>query len=162
LKTVVMDVIKLEPGSDPLGIEMSGIAHIEEKKPLSGDRNLLDLDVTKIETECIDHRYDVKSEMTFEETAAPIVFPVLKSEAEEKSCELDLVKEEVKLEVTAEENEVFIESVAVSHNSGVAKFCENITEEEEGKKYDCDICGMSFSTLQESKLITSYTNATSN
>ncbi|XP_069669695.1 uncharacterized protein [Periplaneta americana] len=68
---------------------------------------------------------------------------MLKSEAEEEFCELDQVKE-VKLEVAAEENEVLTESVAVSHNSGVAKFCENNPEVYDGKKYDCDICGMSF------------------
>ncbi|KAJ4425980.1 hypothetical protein ANN_27606 [Periplaneta americana] len=140
---LVMDVIKMEPGSDPMCIQTSGIADIEEKKPLSEELNLLDLNVNKIKTECIDHRYDVKSEMTFEETAIPIVFPVLKSEPEEGFCELDQVKE-VKLEVTAEENEVSTESLAVSHNSGAAKFCENIPEEYDGKKHDCDICGMSF------------------
>ncbi|XP_069670245.1 uncharacterized protein [Periplaneta americana] len=106
-----MDVIKMEPGSDPMGIHSSGIADVEEKKPLSEEGNLLDLDVTKIKTECIDHGYDVKSEVTFEETAVPIVFPVLKSEAEEEFCELDQVKE-VKLEVTAEENEVLTESMS--------------------------------------------------
>ncbi|XP_069669973.1 uncharacterized protein [Periplaneta americana] len=104
-----MDVIKMEPGSDPMGIQTSGIADIEERKLLSEELNLLDLNVKKIKTECIDHGYDVKSEMTFEETAVPIVFPVLKSEAEEEFCELDQVKE-VKLEVTAEENEVSTES----------------------------------------------------
>ncbi|KAJ4425883.1 hypothetical protein ANN_27509 [Periplaneta americana] len=71
--------------------------------------NLLDLDVTKIKTECIEHRYDIKSEIVFEESAVPIDFPMLKSEAEEEFCELDQVKE-VKLEVTAEENEVLTES----------------------------------------------------
>ncbi|XP_069671071.1 uncharacterized protein [Periplaneta americana] len=105
----VMDVIKMEPGSDPLGIQTSGIADIEEKKPLSEEGNLLDLDVTKIKTECIDHRYDVKSEMTYEEAAVPIDFPIVKNEAEEEFCELDQVKEEINLEVTAEENEVLTE-----------------------------------------------------
>ncbi|XP_069670236.1 uncharacterized protein [Periplaneta americana] len=103
-----MDVIKMEPGSDPMGIQTSGIADVEEKKPLSEEGNLLDVDVTKIKTECIDHRYDIKSEIVFEESAVPIDFPMLKSEAEEEFCELDQVKE-VKLEVTAEENEVLTE-----------------------------------------------------
>ncbi|XP_069669583.1 uncharacterized protein [Periplaneta americana] len=103
-----MDVIKMEHGSDPLGIQTSGISDIEEKKPLSEEVNLLDLNVTKIKTESIDHRYDIKSEIVFEETAVPIEFPMLKSEVEEEFCELDQVKE-VKLEVTAEENEVLTE-----------------------------------------------------
>ncbi|KAJ4425880.1 hypothetical protein ANN_27506 [Periplaneta americana] len=108
ITTVVMDVIKMEPGSDPMGIQTSGIADVEEKKPLSEEGNLLDFDVTKIKTECIDHRYDTKSEIVFEQSAVPIDFPMLKSEAEEEFCELDQVKE-VKLEVTAEENEVLTE-----------------------------------------------------
>ncbi|KAJ4425359.1 hypothetical protein ANN_27974 [Periplaneta americana] len=135
--TVLMDVIKMEPGSDPIGIQTSGIANIEEKKPLSEEANLLDLDVTKIKTECIDHRYDIKSEIVFEESAVPIDFPMLKSEAEEEFCELDQVKE-VKLEVTAEENAVLTES----RNSGVGTFSENIPQQEDAytddKKYDCD------------------------
>ncbi|KAJ4425938.1 hypothetical protein ANN_27564 [Periplaneta americana] len=104
----VMDVIKMEPGSDPMGIQTSGIADIEEKNPLSEEENLLDLDVTKIKTDYIDHGYDMKSEIVFEESAVPIDFPMLKSEAGEEFCELDQVKE-VKLEVTAEENEVSTE-----------------------------------------------------
>ncbi|XP_069669586.1 uncharacterized protein [Periplaneta americana] len=105
-----MDVIKMEPGSDPLGIQTSGIAEIEEKKPLSEEGNLLDLDVTKIKTECIDHRYDMKSEIVFQESIVTVDFPMLKSEAVEQFCELDQVKEEIKLEVIAEENEVLTES----------------------------------------------------
>ncbi|XP_069671047.1 zinc finger protein 235-like [Periplaneta americana] len=148
-----MDVIKMEPGSDPMAIQASGIADIEEKKPLSEEGNLLDFDVTKIKTGCIDHRYDIKSEIVFEESAVPIDFPMLKSEAEEEFCELDQVKE-VKLKVIAEENEVLTESVSVSRNSGVAEFFENIPEEDDGKKYDCDICGLTF--LDSARLKSHY------
>ncbi|XP_069671061.1 zinc finger protein 227-like isoform X3 [Periplaneta americana] len=171
-----MDEIKMEPGSDPMGIQTSCIADVEEKTPLSQEGNLLDLDVTKIKTECIDHRYDVKSEMTYEEAAVPIDFPIVKNEAEEEFCELDQVKEEINLEVTAEENEVLTESVAVSHNSGVATWYENIPKEEDmgtdEKKYDCDsatlrshgvvhsrdkritcdVCGRNFSNLGHLKM----------
>ncbi|XP_069671060.1 zinc finger protein 235-like isoform X2 [Periplaneta americana] len=112
------------------------------------EENLLDLHVTEIKTECMDHEYEVKSEMTFEETALSVDFSIVKNEAEEEFCDLDRVKQEVKLEVTAEENEVLTASVAVSHNSGVATFSENIPQEEymhtDGKKYDCDVCGMCF------------------
>ncbi|XP_069670242.1 gastrula zinc finger protein XlCGF42.1-like [Periplaneta americana] len=92
----------------------------------------------------------MKPEIVFEESAVPIDFPMLKSEAEEEFCELDQVKE-VKLEVTAEENEVLTESVAVSHNSGVPNFCENIPEEYDGKKYVSDISGMSFPNFSKLK-----------
>ncbi|XP_069671066.1 gastrula zinc finger protein XlCGF17.1-like isoform X8 [Periplaneta americana] len=143
-----MDVIKIEPGCDPLAAMTSDNSDVQEKKTLSEEGNLLDLDVTKIKTECVDHRYDIKSEIVFEESAVPIDFPMLKSEAEEEFCELNQVKK-VKLEVTAEENEILAQSVAVSHNSGVATLSENISQDEDlhtdGKKYDCVICGRCFS-----------------
>ncbi|KAJ4425878.1 hypothetical protein ANN_27504 [Periplaneta americana] len=107
---IVMDVIKIEPGCDPLAAMTSDNSDVQEKKTLSEEGNLLDLDVTKIKTECVDHRYDIKSEIVFEESAVPIDFPMLKSEAEEEFRELDQVKE-FKLEVTAEENEVLTESL---------------------------------------------------
>ncbi|XP_069671068.1 uncharacterized protein [Periplaneta americana] len=106
---VVMDVIKIEPGCDPLAAMTSDNSDVQEKKTLSEEGNLLDLDVTKIKTECVDHRYDIKSEIVFEESAVPIDFPMLKSEAEEEFCELNQVKK-VKLEVTAEENEILAQS----------------------------------------------------
>ncbi|KAJ4426022.1 hypothetical protein ANN_27649 [Periplaneta americana] len=64
--------------------------------------NLLDLHVTGIKTECVDQGY----ELQFEETAVPMV----KCEAEEGTCDVDTVKEELKLEITAEEDEFFTES----------------------------------------------------
>ncbi|XP_069670930.1 uncharacterized protein [Periplaneta americana] len=104
-----MNMIKMEPGCNPHCIQTSINSGIEERKPLSEEGNLLDLDVTKIKTECIDHRYDVKSEIPFEENSVPFDFVVVKSEAGEEFCELDQVKE-VKQEVTAEEDEILTES----------------------------------------------------
>ncbi|KAJ4425360.1 hypothetical protein ANN_27975 [Periplaneta americana] len=83
LKTVVMDdMIKMEPEIDTLSIQTSDDADIEEKKPLSEEGNLLDFHVTEIKTEFIDHKCDLKSEMTYEEAAVSVDFPMLKSEAE--------------------------------------------------------------------------------
>ncbi|KAJ4425905.1 hypothetical protein ANN_27531 [Periplaneta americana] len=104
----VMDVIKMEPDVDPLAIQTSGNAEAEVKKPLPEDGNLLDLHVTGIKKERTDHWYELKSEMTYEETAEPRDFPVVKSEAEEGSCKLDPM-EEVKLEVSAQDDEVLTE-----------------------------------------------------
>ncbi|XP_069671139.1 uncharacterized protein [Periplaneta americana] len=104
------DVIKMEPEVDPLSIQTSDDADIEEKKPLSEEGNLLDFHVTEIKTEFIDHKCDLKSEMTYAEAAVSVDFPMLNSEAENNSCEVDEVKEEVKLEGTSEENEVLTES----------------------------------------------------
>ncbi|XP_069671048.1 uncharacterized protein [Periplaneta americana] len=104
-----MDVIKMEPECDPLAIQTSGIADIEDKKPSSEGGNLIHLHVAEIKMECMDDRYEVKSEMPLAETAVAFDLPIVKSEAEEVFCGLDQVKEEVKLEVTAEENEILAE-----------------------------------------------------
>ncbi|XP_069669626.1 uncharacterized protein [Periplaneta americana] len=109
-RAVMDDVMKMEPDSDPLAIETSDNAYTEEGKPLSEEGNLLDFHFTEIKTEYIDHTYDVKSEMTFEEAAVSVDFTIVKNEAEENSCELDEVSDEVKPEVTGEENEVLTES----------------------------------------------------
>ncbi|KAJ4425698.1 hypothetical protein ANN_27894 [Periplaneta americana] len=76
----MMDVIKMEHEIDPLAIERRNNTDIEEQKPLSEERNVLDLQVTGIKTECMDHSYDVKTEMTFDETPVPVHFVVVKSE----------------------------------------------------------------------------------
>ncbi|XP_069669964.1 uncharacterized protein [Periplaneta americana] len=103
-------LMKMEPDSDPLAIQTSDNADTEERKLLSEEGNLLDFHFTEIKTECIDHRYDVKSEMAYEEAAVSVDFPIVKSEAEENSCELDEVSDEGKPEVMGEENEVLTES----------------------------------------------------
>ncbi|XP_069673125.1 uncharacterized protein PF3D7_1120000-like isoform X3 [Periplaneta americana] len=150
-----MEVIKMEREIDPLALERSNNTDIEEQKPLSGEGNVLALQVTGIKRECLDRSYDVqtemtfdetplrvdfpvvkseveeenvldlqmtqlkseyvdkscdlKSEVTFDETPVPIDFPIVKSEIEEEARELNKVKEEVKLEVTEDEDEVFTE-----------------------------------------------------
>ncbi|KAJ4425710.1 hypothetical protein ANN_27906 [Periplaneta americana] len=106
MKCVVMDVIKKEPDIDPLAIHWSDDTDTDEKKPLSEEGNVLDLDVTGIKTECVDHSYDHTSETKVEETAVPTNFVSVKCEAEEELCDSDTVKDELKLDVTAEEDEI--------------------------------------------------------
>ncbi|XP_069673268.1 uncharacterized protein [Periplaneta americana] len=96
-----MDVIKMEREIDPLAIE--------EEKTLSEKGNILDLQLTGIKAECVDHSYDVKTDMTFDETPVPVDFLFMKSEVGEEAREINKVEEEVKLEVTAEEDEVLTE-----------------------------------------------------
>ncbi|KAJ4425666.1 hypothetical protein ANN_27862 [Periplaneta americana] len=124
---VVMDVIKLECGIDPLAKERSNKANIEDEKSFdvrfqlttsvprerayragfismrngarrrgkgptrreSGARvaayaegKIIDLRMTGIKAECMDHGYDVKTEMTFDETPMSVEFPVMKNEDE--------------------------------------------------------------------------------
>ncbi|XP_069669497.1 uncharacterized protein [Periplaneta americana] len=92
-----MDMIKVECEIDPLAIEDSNHTDVEEQKPLSEEGNVLDLQVTGIKTECVDHSYDVKTEKTVDETAVLIDFPVVKSEVEEGNV-LDLHRTEIKAE----------------------------------------------------------------
>ncbi|XP_069670887.1 uncharacterized protein [Periplaneta americana] len=101
-----MDVIKLEPEDDPLAIQTSDTTDADEKKPLSEDGKLVDLHLTEVKTECMDRSFDLKSEITFEETPVPIDFIVVKSEVGDEFCQLDEVDGKVKLEITVEENEV--------------------------------------------------------
>ncbi|XP_069673305.1 uncharacterized protein [Periplaneta americana] len=105
-----MDVIKKEPEIDFLAIKRSNNTDMEDQKPFSEEGNVLDLQVIEIKTECVDHSYDVKTEMTFDETSVQIDFSFVKSEAEEGAHELNTVEEEVKLEIMEEEDEVLTES----------------------------------------------------
>ncbi|XP_069690434.1 uncharacterized protein [Periplaneta americana] len=69
LQLVVIDVIKMEHEFDPLAIERCINSDIEEQKTLSEERNVLD--ITDIKTECMDHSYDVKTEITFDDIPVP-------------------------------------------------------------------------------------------
>ncbi|KAJ4425576.1 hypothetical protein ANN_27771 [Periplaneta americana] len=75
------------------------------------EENELDLHMTEIKLECIDKSYDLKSEITFDETPVPIDYPIVKSEVEAEVREINKVEGEFKLEVTAEEDEVLTERV---------------------------------------------------
>ncbi|XP_069673253.1 uncharacterized protein [Periplaneta americana] len=113
-----MEEIKMEREIDPLAIERSNNTDIEEQKPLSEEGNLLDLQVTGIKRENMDYSNDIKTEMTFDETPVSSSFLFVKTEVEEETCEFNKVEEEVKLEVTAEEDEVFTEGDSF-HSSGL-------------------------------------------
>ncbi|XP_069669476.1 uncharacterized protein [Periplaneta americana] len=138
----VMDVIKVEPNIDPLEKGRSNTTFIEDQRSLSQvvsvEGNSLYLHLTEIKTECMDHSYDLKSEMTFEETPVPIDFPNVKSEAEEEVCDLGKVEKEVKLEATAEEDEVLTESFEVPTS------CDVIAGDEGEKRFKCIVCGKRF------------------
>ncbi|KAJ4425929.1 hypothetical protein ANN_27555 [Periplaneta americana] len=73
--------------------------------------NVLDLHMIGVKTECMDHSYDRESETTFEECPVPIHFPIIKSETEDKALNINKEQDEAKLQVTAEENEVFTEGL---------------------------------------------------
>ncbi|XP_069673470.1 uncharacterized protein [Periplaneta americana] len=99
---VAMEVMKKEPDVDPLSIQWSDNTHTADKKPLSEEGNLLALHLAGIKTECVDHSYDPTSEIKVEEIALPDNIVTTKCKAEEELCNLDTVKDELKLEVTTE------------------------------------------------------------
>ncbi|XP_069670000.1 uncharacterized protein [Periplaneta americana] len=117
MKTECMDhsyEVKSEMAFDksPVPIELSFVkSEVEEG-------TVLGLHMTEIKTECMDHSYDLKSEMTFEESPVPAGFPVMKSEAEDEACEIHKEQDEVELQVTAEENEVFTEGRDIRNQDG--------------------------------------------
>ncbi|XP_069669886.1 uncharacterized protein [Periplaneta americana] len=128
-----MDVIKNEPAVDPLAIQWSDNTDTDEKKPLSEEGNLLDLHVAGIKTERVDHSYDLTSDIKIEETAMPTNFVMTKCKTEEELCHLDTIKDELKVEVTAEENEILTDSFVdiektVSECDGMAGEEDTLTQ----------------------------------
>ncbi|XP_069669297.1 uncharacterized protein [Periplaneta americana] len=102
---VMMAVNKMERQIDPLSIGISKNTDIEEQKPLSQERNVLDLQVTGIKTEYMDRSCNVETEMTFHETPVSKDFPVVKSEVEEGN-DLDLHVTEIKTEYMDPSNDL--------------------------------------------------------
>ncbi|XP_069697173.1 uncharacterized protein [Periplaneta americana] len=84
---VIMDTIKTEPEDDPLAVD----AVLEERNPSPDE-------------ESTDPSYDIKWEVKIEETAVPIIFPVLKCESMAETLGVAAVKQEYQ-----EESEVWTE-----------------------------------------------------
>ncbi|XP_069672796.1 uncharacterized protein [Periplaneta americana] len=97
-----MDAFKKEPEVDPLAIQTSDNTDLEEKKSISEEGNLLDLHVAAIKTECVDQDYDLTSEFKVEQISVGTNFIEAKCKAEEELCDLNTMKDELKLE----ENEI--------------------------------------------------------
>ncbi|XP_069669460.1 zinc finger protein 665-like [Periplaneta americana] len=116
---VVMDVIKTE-AEDTLTRDST--VEEEEEKSLSEEGNLLDLRVSGIKTEC---------DPTFEGTPVPYFYPIIKCEVEERSCDVDTVKVELKQELTANEDEVMSESFADTYDRGIPSQSNCVTEEQD-------------------------------
>ncbi|XP_069704659.1 zinc finger protein 664-like [Periplaneta americana] len=125
-----MDFIKMEPEVDPLAFVTSCNTYIEEKKPLLEKMNLLDLHVTEIKTESLDQSYNNTSEIGYGETSVPTNFSTEKCDSVEWSCDVDTVKEELKLEVTAEQDEVLTEGIGVLHGDTVSSEFSSVCLEE--------------------------------
>ncbi|KAJ4425586.1 hypothetical protein ANN_27781 [Periplaneta americana] len=103
-----------------------------EKKPISEEGNLLDLHVAGIKTESVDHSYDLTSDIKVEETPVPTNFVTTICKAEEELCDLDTVKDELKVEVTEEENEILTDRFAATNERTVsAELDDNAHQETE-------------------------------
>ncbi|KAJ4425974.1 hypothetical protein ANN_27600 [Periplaneta americana] len=100
------------------------------------EENLLDLHVTRIKEECVDDTYDHNREIKFEEIILPNNFSLVKCEAEEEVCDLDTVKDELKLEGAAEENEILPDSIVDDVEKNVSQEHEG-TDNEERKLTQC-------------------------
>ncbi|XP_069670450.1 zinc finger protein 391-like isoform X2 [Periplaneta americana] len=115
-----MNWIKNEPKVDPLLLQsLDNTYEIKESTALSKDGKLSDL---QVKTECLDHSFDIKSEIKVEDSPVSISFPLLKSEVEESpetvksvvdedAFDLDTVQQQQKLEVSPGKDEVLSESI---------------------------------------------------
>ncbi|XP_069670448.1 uncharacterized protein [Periplaneta americana] len=78
-----MDLIKMEPVVDPSDLQQHDNTYkIEENTTLTEEEKLLDLQATGMKTECLDHKYDLKSEIKIEDSPMPVIIPVVKCEVE--------------------------------------------------------------------------------
>ncbi|XP_069669289.1 uncharacterized protein [Periplaneta americana] len=105
-----MDLIKMEPEVDPLDLQVHNTYEIEENKASSEEGKLPHLEVTGMKAECMDHSYEIKSEIKVEDNPVPMSFAFVKSEVDEDLFDVDRVQQEWKVEVSSEEDEVFPES----------------------------------------------------
>ncbi|XP_069697009.1 uncharacterized protein [Periplaneta americana] len=104
----MMDVIKTESDIESIK-ETNDDTDADGKKSFSEESKIFTLKMTQIKTENVDHSYDLTPEMTYMEI--PFISPVVKSEVEEGSFDLETVKEEPMLEVTVKEEKVSTERV---------------------------------------------------
>ncbi|XP_069680795.1 zinc finger protein 501-like isoform X3 [Periplaneta americana] len=117
---VTMNVIKNEPDVDPLACGGNSGTDAQERKPSLQEGNLFNPQCAWIKQECMDGSYDFTSEVKREESVTEDKFPVVKNEAENGACELDIFNEDLKLDVTKEEHDVLTESGPLHHNSDLS------------------------------------------
>ncbi|XP_069680796.1 gastrula zinc finger protein XlCGF17.1-like isoform X4 [Periplaneta americana] len=164
LNYVTMNVIKNEPDVDPLACGGNSGTDAQERKPSLQEGNLFNPQCAWIKQECMDGSYDFTSEVKREESVTEDKFPVVKNEAENGACELDIFNEDLKLDVTKEEHDVLTESVPHKHEDNLSseessQHCELTQEETIGQssieKDDnlkkCNTCGKKFAYAQSLK-----------
>ncbi|XP_069670289.1 gastrula zinc finger protein XlCGF17.1-like isoform X6 [Periplaneta americana] len=126
-----MDLIKMEPDVDPLHLQAHGNKYeIEENKASSEEGKVSHLEVTGMKAECMDHSYEIKSEINVDETPLPTSVVFVKSEVDEDLFDVDGVQQEQKVEVSSEEDEVFPESTIATNVKNVSSEFDSILLEE--------------------------------
>ncbi|XP_069670388.1 uncharacterized protein [Periplaneta americana] len=122
----MMDEIKMEPVVDLLGSEPHNACELKENTTFSEEGNSSHLQVPGIKRECVDHSYDLTSEVKVEDTPQPVSFPILKSEVEsipvpitfpmvksevdEDSFDLNRLHQQETVEISSKEDKVLLES----------------------------------------------------
>ncbi|XP_069680828.1 gastrula zinc finger protein XlCGF57.1-like isoform X3 [Periplaneta americana] len=102
LETVIMmDVIKMESEVNSVAVGIGDDMETEEKLLPEVD-NMLDHDTDERKVELVDPGCGLASSLCFEEMPVPITFPVVKSEPEEYSWDMD----EKNLDVATEDNAI--------------------------------------------------------
>ncbi|KAJ4425837.1 hypothetical protein ANN_27463 [Periplaneta americana] len=128
---IEMDLIKMEPDVDPLHLQAHGNKYeIEENKASSEEGKVSHLEVTGMKAECMDHSYEIKSEINVDETPLPTSVVFVKSEVDEDLFDVDGVQQEQKVEVSSEEDEVFPERIAATNERIVSSKLDGIALEE--------------------------------
>ncbi|XP_069670439.1 oocyte zinc finger protein XlCOF6.1-like isoform X3 [Periplaneta americana] len=163
-----MDWIKMEPEVDPLGLQPHDNTYkTEENKDSLKEDNSSEQHTTKVKTDYMDDTYKFSSEIKVEEGRVPFNSSGVKCEAEEDSFDLDRVKEEVKVEVPAEEVEVLTEGIADNFEKSEPSESDEIPRDEDKLTHyrrdssvigdishdsiTCNICNEVFVTQQSLK-----------
>ncbi|XP_069670278.1 uncharacterized protein [Periplaneta americana] len=123
-----MAVNEMKREIDPLATDISNNTAIEKEKPLSEEGQF-----TGIKTECMDHSYDVQSEMTFDETPVPIDSSSVKSEVEEEKV-FDLHVIEIKTEYM--DHSYDLKSEITYEKTPVSIDCPIVKSEAEEETFD--------------------------
>ncbi|XP_069672829.1 uncharacterized protein [Periplaneta americana] len=127
---VVIDLIKMESEVDPLDLQLDNTYKLEENKSSSKEGNLSHLEVTGMKTECVDHSYEIKSEIKVEDTPIPTSFVFVRCEVDEDVFDLGRVKQEQKVEVSSEEDEVFPDRIGATNERTVSSEFDSIALED--------------------------------
>ncbi|KAJ4425821.1 hypothetical protein ANN_27447 [Periplaneta americana] len=138
---VVMNGIKMEAEVDPLSLESQDNKYkIKENMALLEVGKLPYLQVVDIKTECVDHSYDFTSEIKVEDshmvkcevedTAEPVIYPVVKYEIDENLFDMDRVQQEEKVEISSNDDDILLER-NTNNDKNESSECDWIARDEQ-------------------------------